>query len=162
MAVDLIPLPKYLEDAFSLMEKNQPEYPAKLIEKIGAYQGDGHGRHWHEQSLPYFKGWAGTVDGISRYSADLGLYPDDLSKIGYVGLWVGRTTSLQRVVWCALPSMNCGEAMAGQTIEVGNEKVGIGQYSQEELDAMVVRGWDIIKNLVEKIGKYEAVSSMMS
>src|SRR5882762_2373260 len=161
MATSIIPLPKYLEDAFVLMEQNQPKYPTKLIEDLGAYQGDGHGIHWDEQSRPYFKGWVGTVDGMTRYSADMGLYPKNVINISYIGLWVGRTVSKNKVVWCALPSMNCGEALPGQTIEIGVEKIIIGQYSQEELDAMVVRGWDIIKNLVEKIGKYQSTSSMM-
>lgn len=152
MATNGLPLPKYLDDVFHIMENSQPPYPKELIETIGAYQGDGHARHWHEQARPYFKGWAGTVDGMTRFQAEMGIYPEDLSKIGYVGLWVGRTAL--NVIFCVIPSMNTGSAQPGESIDMGVERVAPGQYTPEELDGLVLRGWQIMNETIEKCGAY--------
>lgn len=152
MAVNGIPLPKYLEDAFLTMEAASPSYPKDIIESLGAYQGDGHGS-WHEQGRPYFKGWVGTVDGQTRYSTELGVYPEDLSNISYVGMWVGRT-ALGQVIFCVIPSMNTGAALEGQTVDMGKERVALGQYTQEELDGFVVRGWQMMQDMIDKYGEY--------
>lgn len=153
MATSGLPLPKYLEDAFVLMEMNLPKHPTKLIEELGAYQGDGHARHWHGQARPHFKGWAGTVNGMTRYSTDMGLYPEDLTDINYFGLWVG-VTALRQVIYCAIPSMETGSAQPGQTVEMGKERVKIGQYTEEELDGFVVLGWNKMQQMIEKCGAY--------
>lgn len=149
MATSGIPLPKYLDDAFLIMEKSQPLYPKELLETIGAYQGSG---HWHEQGTPYFKGWAGTIDGMTRYQAEMGIYPENLSKISYIGMWVGRTAL--NVIFCVIPSMNTGSAQPGQVIDIGDEKIAPGQYTQEELDGLVLRGWQIMQDTIEKCGAY--------
>lgn len=150
MATSGIPLPKYLDDAFTLMEENEPLYPKKLIEELGAHQGEN---AWAEQNLPHFKGWVGTVDGKTRYSAEMGMYPEDLSEIAYIGLWVART-ALSQVIYCAIPSMENGSAKPGESIDLGKKRIKMGECTQEELDGYVVQGWEIMKRMIAECGEY--------
>jgi hypothetical protein len=138
--------------AFKRIKENAPAYPTILLEDLGAYIGED----WAKQSKPNFRGWLGGIGGrfdIDRPEAiTTGI---DLSDIGYIGIWRGRTASKTHAIYCVLPSMNYGEVEAGRIIDLGSDVVRI-DWEQEELDAMVKQGYDIMVEMIAEHGEYNA------
>jgi len=137
--------------AFKRMEESTPSHPLALLEKLGAYVDN----NWALQSRPNFRGWFGQIGGRGDIWNWESIPSDaDLNDIGYVGIWRGVVASKDRpIIWCALPSMMHGDSVPGETIEVGTERIRIG-WKQEDLDAMVVRGYEIMMQMIAERGEY--------
>jgi len=140
--------------AFKRMEDNKPPYPTALLKELGAYVG----LDCYKQPLPNFRGWFALMGGRAEIYNWQAIPNDaDINDIGYVGIWRGVVASKDRpIIWCALPSMMHGDSVPGETIEVGTERVRIG-YKQEDLDAMVVQGYEIMMRMIAEHGEYKNV-----
>jgi hypothetical protein len=152
--------------------ENLPPYPTALLESLGACPLDG---KYAKSPQPQFRGWTwfvgGCPDGMipnnvsvslegyqfSDGSHDEQYVPDDidLDDIHYMGMWRGRTKSKDRIIYCVIPSFTHGEVSPGGIVDVGEEKIRIGQYTQQELDDLVRKGWDIMQQMIEERGRYE-------
>jgi len=146
--------------ALKIAKDNLPAYPTELLTKLGAYVGEG---PWAKQEKPQFREWIWKIGdcwngdlpyNVSCNLAD-GYWRDDinLSDIGYIGVWRGRTASATHFIYCVLPSMGHGEVKAGETFNVGGEPIRIG-WKQEELDAMVEEGYKIMMAMIAEHGEY--------
>jgi len=143
--------------AFKRMEDNKPPHPTTLLEKLGAYTGKS--VEWYKQGLPQFRAWiGGWGDRFDIFHFEAIPNDVDLEDIGYVGIWRGRTSSNTHVLYCVLPSMKHGEIELGGTFEVNKERVRIG-WKQEDLDAMVVRGYEIMMQMIAERGEYEEIKN---
>jgi hypothetical protein len=142
--------------AFERMEENTPPHPLALLEKLGAYVDN----HWASQPLPNFRGWFGQIGGRGDIWNWEAIPSDaDLNDISYVGIWRGVVASKERpIIWCVLPSMIHGDSIPGEIIEIGKERVRIG-YKQEELDALVVAGYEIMMGMIAERGEYEEITN---
>src|SRR3984885_10191204 len=159
-----LPVPQLRPDvakALKLAKDNIPPYPTELLAKLGAYEKSDT-PVW-KQPLPEFREWQWEIDGCwngdipYNVSCNLedGYWEDgiDLSKIGYIGLWRGRTASKTHLIYCVLPSMIHGEVLHGSTIELGTERIRIG-WKLGDLDAMIRRGYDIMREMIAEHGEY--------
>jgi hypothetical protein len=137
--------------AFKRMEDNKPPHPTALLGKLGAYMDDD----WHYQARPNFRGWFGQIG--ERFDVwNWQSIPNDanLDDIGYVGIWRATIYSeSEPIAWCVLPSMQCGYVAPGMNIDFGSERVRIG-WKQEDLDAMVTQGYEIMMRMIAERGEY--------
>ena len=77
----------------------------------------------------------------------------NLVDIGYAGFWRVRTQSKSGVVYCTLPSFKIEhvEPRDGKVEE--NNRIRIG-WKQEDIDAMVLNGYELIMAEAAKDGEY--------
>jgi hypothetical protein len=152
-----------IAEAVATAKANIPPYPLVLCEQLGAHLDQGTLSHAWKQREPFFRGWwwyiGDTANGISPNnlcSLEEGYVPDnlDLTDIGYSGLWVARVNQpTDPIVWCSIPSMQCGRCSPGDTIDPGKERIRIG-YSQDEVDRFVREGWGVVKRMIDEFGPY--------
>ena len=144
--------------ALKLAKDNIPPYPTEILKELGSYIGPD---PW-KQPLPNFKGWQwrigdcwdGCLPNNVACNLEEGYWDDkiDLSDIGYVGIWRGRTAKKQ-LIYCALPSMKYGEVNPGVIIRFGDiMRVG---WKQEDVDAMIRQGHEIMMRLIAEHGAYK-------
>jgi hypothetical protein len=146
-------------------EANLPPYPTEIIEKLGAFPRANH-NDWFRQGKPQFAGWLWEVGGCwngyvpNNVSVSLSDLSDDdipegvnLVDIGYAGFWRVRTQSKSGVVYCTLPSFKIEhvEPRDGKVEE--NNRIRIG-WKQEDIDAMVLNGYELIMAEAAKDGEY--------
>lgn len=159
-----IPAPQVRQDvldAIAKAKKNLPTYPRKLLKELGAFMGKS--RNWGIQGKPNLKPWDWQVSGCwNGYvpnnvgcSLEDGYIPYDFdpSNIGYVAIWRARVGKSGKIAYCVLPSMTSGIVDPGGTIEVG-EPLRIG-WKQDEVDAMVRKGHDLMMKLIAVHGEFE-------
>lgn len=140
-------------EALKRVEENKPPYPTEICKEYPTSNEDD----WRKSSRPNFLGWKGMIGGWSAdsWTFEYGMVPHDvdLSDIGYIGIWRSRIAS-GKFAWCVVPSMIKGESLPGDTLSVGKERIQIGA-PQEEIDAAVRKGYDIIKQMVTERGEYQ-------
>ena len=147
-------------------ESNIPPYPTEIVERLGAFPKGSH-NEWFRQGKPQFAGWIWEVGGCwngyvpHRVSVSLADLCDEdipdgvnLVDIGYIGFWRVRTKSKEGVVYCSLPSFKVEhvEPIEGKVDEKDRIRIG---WKQEDLDAMIFKGYDLIMTEVRKDGEYE-------
>ena len=152
--MNTLELPEEIAEILKQVESNRPEYPAVLVDNLGGIR-EGQGvtaaskddfyRH------PIFSGWKGTVDGISEWDIEMfQIIPKEVSSIGYFAFWKARSPR-NTMFWVSMPSMRSGECKLGAAVEIGQERVKIEDILPEELDAMVVQGFEIIQKMIAEV-----------
>ena len=117
----------------------------------------------YKQPLPQFRGWDwkigdcwnGYLPNNVSCSLEEGYWNDgiDLSDIGYIGIWRGRTARKNHLIYCVIPSMKHGEVEHGGIIEHG-DILRIG-WKQDILDQMVEEGYHIMMEMIAEYGEYK-------
>jgi hypothetical protein len=145
--IDQIQSPYY--QAFKRMEDNKPKVSKGVIKSLQA-------QFFKERTDEFltWRGWMGAIGGRFCITNWMAIPNDvDLDDIGYVGVLRGQTRSKTHVLYCILPSMNHGEVLAWSTVDLGSERIRIG-WKQEDLDAMVRQGYEIMMQMIAERGEY--------
>ena len=149
--MNTIELPEEISEILKQVNANRPEYPAVLADNLGGIrEGQGVTASSKDDMFrhPIFSGWKGSVDGISEWDIDaFQIMPKDVAAIGYFSFWKKRV-SKDTMFWVSMPSMRSGEAKLGRAVEIGPERVKLGDTLPDELDAMVRKGFEIIQNMI--------------
>ena len=137
--------------AFKRMVDNRPSCSVPFLEKLGAYVGGD----WAKQAKPNFRGWFWALEGRFGINNAMAMPSSaDWDDIGYCGIWRGRTASKTHLIYCAIPSMNHGEVLPGESIDSGETFVRIG-WKQDEIDSYVRDGYEIMLQMIAEHGEYK-------
>jgi hypothetical protein len=130
-----------IDEAVQRMRENRPNSTA-IVEELGAAVAVP-GERWKIDHAN-FRGWMADIGGYDEWMMEAtgatGNLPDNL-EAGYSALW-RISVNGKTIFWVSLPSMRSGEVLPGQSIDIGPERVRIGQYTQDELDALVRQGYE--------------------
>jgi hypothetical protein len=121
-----------------------PAYPWTLIR----FLGEGSEK---KENACFFTGWKGDIQGVQLA---LLLPPAtieySLSDISYVAQWIYWTRNEQGysiALYVNLPGMESGEILAGQTLNIGKERIHVGD-SQTKVDRLVALGYRRLQELI--------------